>query len=337
MRLAQKRVYMKLMMRLLLLPLLPIPTNQGEMMNAKHAAVAYQVPRSIPATVGPTLVCRLSTTKKRANRDQPFYVTFQELSHSPGCIATITMNNPRANTFDQQSLDALNDAVSEAEANKRVRGLVLESAVAGFFSGGFNLSVFQQITDAEFTRLWAVSKAIFRRIHALPVPSVAAINGHALGLGFVFAMACQFRYMVRSDAQGSGGKKLVGLNEVTVGLPIPEWLVLRFRDLTTPRTAEDLLATGAMLSASSAHGSGLVDRLFSSSAEMHTAIVADLSRRAMVPHEAQKQTIALLRSDYLSRFDACNERDNRFFWDAVSSTSTQQAIEGALAKLKARK
>ncbi|KAJ1799091.1 hypothetical protein LPJ59_002066 [Coemansia sp. RSA 2399] len=248
------------------------------------------------------------------------------------------MNNPRANAFDQESLDALNNAVSAAEANKDVRGLVLESAVDGFFSGGFNLSVFQQITHAEFMRLWSVSKAIFRRIHALPVPSVAAIDGHALGLGFVFAMACQFRYMVRpEDSQGPSAKRLVGLNEVTVGLPIPEWLALRFRDLTTPRTAEDLLASGAMLSASHAHEAGVVDRLFSSSTNMRAAIVADLSHRAMIPREAQTQTIALLRRDYLDRFDACNERDNRFFWDAVSSTSTQATIEKALAKLKAKK
>ncbi|KAJ2854127.1 hypothetical protein GGI22_004601 [Coemansia erecta] len=248
------------------------------------------------------------------------------------------MNNPRANTFDQESLDALNNAVSAAEANKGVRGLVLESAMDGFFSGGFNLSVFQQITHAEFMRLWSVSKAIFRRIHALPVPSVAAIDGHALGLGFVFAMACQFRYMVRpEDPQGSSGKRLVGLNEVTVGLPIPEWLALRFRDLTTPQTAEDLLASGAMLSASHAHAAGLVDRLFSSSTDMRAAIVADLSHRAMIPRKAQAQTIALLRRDYLDRFDACNERDNRVFWDVVSSTSTQATIEKALAKLKAKK
>ncbi|KAJ2550214.1 hypothetical protein EV175_004156 [Coemansia sp. RSA 1933] len=248
------------------------------------------------------------------------------------------MNNPRANTLDQESLDALDSAVLEAESNKDVRGLVLESAVDGFFSGGFNLSVFQQITHAEFMRLWTVSKAIFRRIHALPVPSVAAIDGHALGLGFVFAMACQFRYMVRPDPSGSGGsKRLVGLNEVAVGLPVPEWLVLRFRDLTTLRTAEDLLASGAMLSASRAHQAGLVDQLFCSSTGMHAAIVADLSRRATIPHQAQKQTIALLRRDYLDRFDACNERDNRFFWDVVSSTGTQQAIASALAKLKAKK
>ncbi|KAJ2750285.1 dodecenoyl-CoA isomerase [Coemansia sp. BCRC 34490] len=334
-----------------------------------HATVAFLAPgrgaaaaaatetaaagwRGALAAIGPTFVRRLSATCRNESdgtsnnnnnnrkQKQPFYVTFGKLDHSSaGCIATITMSNPRANTFDQDSLDALNKAVGLATAaEKDVRGLVLRSDVDGFFSSGFDLSVFQDITHAEFMRLWTASKAIFRRIHALPVPSVAAIDGHALGLGFVFAMACQLRCMVHPEPHERKKKPpLVGLNEVAVGLPVPEWLALRFRHLTTPRIAEDLLPTGAMLPADRALEAGLVDRLFPSSAAMHDAILADLSRRAMVPHEAQKQTIGLLRSEYLARFDACNERDNDFFWSAVSSPATQAAITSALARLKAKK
>ncbi|KAJ2664862.1 hypothetical protein IWW48_000476 [Coemansia sp. RSA 1200] len=323
----------------------------GRVATAASAATGW---RGALAAIGPTFVRRLSATCRNESdgtsnnnnsssnqkQKQPFYVTFQKLDHSSaGCIATITMNNPRANTFNQDSLDALNNAVGLATATERdVCGLLLRSDVDGFFSSGFDLSVFQDITHAEFTRLWTASKAIFRRIHALAVPSVAAIDGHALGLGFVFAMACQLRYMVHPEPHERKKKSpLVGLNEVAVGLPVPEWLALRFRHLTTPRIAEDLLPTGAMLSADRALEVGLVDRLFPSSAAMHDAILADLNRRAMVPHEAQKQTIGLLRSEYLARFDACNERDNDFFWNAVSSPATQAAITSALARLKAKK
>ncbi|KAJ1995548.1 hypothetical protein GGI25_001116 [Coemansia spiralis] len=246
------------------------------------------------------------------------------------------MNNPRANTFDYNSLYALGAAVSIVETKTDVRGLVLQSAVDGFFSGGFRLPIFHQITHAEFMRLWVLGKSIFRRIHALPVPSVAAIDGHALGLGCALALACQFRFMVHR-AESAKRTGLFGLNEVAVGLPVPEWLAARFRDLTTPRAAEDLLAIGATLPADRACKIGIIDRVFGSADDMHGSILADLEKRVAVPKEAQAQTISLLRRDYLDYFDACYERDNEQIWTALSSQSTQEAVASALAKLKAKR
>ncbi|KAJ1813269.1 dodecenoyl-CoA isomerase, partial [Coemansia sp. RSA 2599] len=112
-----------------------------------------------------------------------FYVTFSDLGSNEECLATVTMSSPKANTFDHASLQALDEAVKQVEAKKGVRGLVLTSAVDGFFSGGFSLPIFRQIGHRDFLQLWMLGKSVFRRIYSLPVPSVAAIDGHALGLG----------------------------------------------------------------------------------------------------------------------------------------------------------
>ncbi|KAJ1892588.1 dodecenoyl-CoA isomerase, partial [Kickxella alabastrina] len=253
-----------------------------------------------------------------------------ELGPKAGCLAKITMNSPKANTFTYASLQALGEAVAEVEAQKGVRGLVLDSAVDGFFSGGFNLPIFQKISQEDFMQLWSLGKHIFRRIYSLPVPSVAAIDGHALGLGCVMAMACQQRYMV------IGAKKLIGLNEVAVGMPLPEWLAVRFRDLTSMRTAEDLLASGTAITAPRAHQIGLIDEVFTSKDEMNAAAMDFLWKRAAISYYAQSETLKNLRRGFLDYFDAEFERDNARFWIAMSHPSTQQCIDRAIAQLAAK-
>ncbi|KAJ2603165.1 hypothetical protein GGF40_000795 [Coemansia sp. RSA 1286] len=259
-----------------------------------------------------------------------FYVTFSDLGSKEECLATITMNSPKANTFDHASLQALDEAVKQVQTKKGVRGLVLTSAVDGFFSGGFNLPIFRQIAHHDFLQLWSLGKSVFRRIYSLPVPSVAAIDGHALGLGCVMAMACQKRYMVES-------KKLIGLNEVAVGMPVPEWLSVRFRDLTSPRIAEDLLGVGAAVAATEACKAGLVDAVFASKPEMDAAVLGFLQTRAAVSAYAQSETLSALRRQFLDYFDQSYERDNQLFWAAISHPDTQRSIEQALEKLTAKK
>ncbi|KAJ1896629.1 hypothetical protein GGI03_005222 [Coemansia sp. RSA 2337] len=272
----------------------------------------------------------LSTTAARRGESTagPFHVAFSELAGplSPGCVATITMACAKANSFDLAALEGLSHALAQVEAQAGVRGLVLQSGTAGFFSAGFSLPVFHGIAQADFERLWALSRSIFRRLYALPAPSIAAIDGHALGLGCALAMACQHRYAVRSPG-------LIGLNEVAVGLPVPQWLAERFRDLTSLRAAEELLSTGASLSVARALPLGLVDAVFDSADDVATAAFTRLRQCAAAPRAAQAETLEALRREYLARFDADCERDTAQLWRAISRPDTQNAIRAAIARL----
>ncbi|KAJ1670158.1 dodecenoyl-CoA isomerase [Coemansia sp. RSA 25] len=273
----------------------------------------------------------LATSALRRSAAEPFRVAFAELDGAPAaqCVATITMACAKANAFDAAALQGLSQALAQVEARAGVRGLVLQSGVAGFFSAGFSLRVFAGIGHADFAHLWALARDVFRRLHALPAPSVAAIDGHALDLGCALAMACQHRYAVRSPA-------LLGLNEVAVGLPVPQWLAERFRDLTSLRAAEELLCTGAALSVARAQPLGLVDAAFDSPAAAAEAARARLRQCAAAPHAAQAETLEALRRPFLARFDADAARDTEQLWRAVSSPATQHAIHAALARLASK-
>ncbi|KAJ2162201.1 dodecenoyl-CoA isomerase [Coemansia sp. RSA 552] len=255
-------------------------------------------------------------------------------------LATITLASPPANTFDYASLQALDAAIDTVERADDVRGLVLRSAVRGFFSAGFDLKALYRTDRSRFEQLWGLGKKVFRRIYALPVHSVAAIDGHALGLGCVMAMACERRYMVHraapSPAIEAKPVALIGLNEAAVGMPVPGWLAVRFRDLTSVRAAERLLADGSVLSPSAAADVGLVDKLFDSPQAMEHAITAELDKSARVSAMAQQQTLSTLRREFLDRFDRVSAQDTADFWTAVSSRETQAGIGKALARLKSK-
>ncbi|KAJ1963879.1 hypothetical protein GGI12_001782 [Dipsacomyces acuminosporus] len=265
----------------------------------------------------------------------PVHVAFRPLADPASsngarqsCVALVTMNSPKANTFDFAALSALDSAIAQVECAENVRGLVLGSAVNGIYSGGFHLPIFHQITEGDFLRLWALTKSVFRRIHALPVPSIAAIDGHALGLGCALALACQSRFMVKDTPA------TIGLNEVAVGMPVPAWLALRYRNLTSPQTAERLLPIGASLSAAQACEIGLVDATFKSRESLYEAAIEQIQQASKASPLAQAETIRNLRREYLDKFDAGSKTDTDQFWHAISRPETQQRISNALARIK---
>ncbi|KAJ1941652.1 hypothetical protein EC988_006702 [Linderina pennispora] len=259
---------------------------------------------------------------------KPVYVTFSQLANNQA-LATITMNSPKANTFDYSSFVALSDALAEVEAAPNVRGLVLQSGLDNIFSAGFNFPIFHNISHDEFLRLWVLGKQIYRRIHAMPVPSIAAVDGHALGMGCVFALAFQSRFMVT-------GRSTIGLNEVAVGMSVPEWLAARYRDLTSPRTAEKMLPLGRTLTAQQAKEAGLVDEVFETKEQMQTAIVSHIEAAAMFQPQAQADTYRSLRRAHLKLFDESFEADNAWCWAMVNNPATQQGLAEALSRLKSK-
>ena len=132
-------------------------------------------------------------------------------------IVTLTLDDPnqRANTMNDDFRSSLSETVERLEAEKdSVTGVIVTSAKDTFFAGG-DLNLLQQVTDEnedEFARGVARIKADFRRLEKLGKPTVAALNGAALGGGLEIALACNRRIALDNP------KSQFGLPEVTLGL-----------------------------------------------------------------------------------------------------------------------
>ncbi len=128
-------------------------------------------------------------------------------------IVTMDMDGP-VNSMSEAFLPALRETVDKLEAESDLRGVVLASAKKTFFAGG-DLNSLCQVTEENAETFFNEAqniKAEFRRLEKLGKPTVAAINGAALGGGLELALACHYRIAWDNKSVQ------LGFPEVTLGL-----------------------------------------------------------------------------------------------------------------------
>src|SRR5262249_34109203 len=127
-------------------------------------------------------------------------------------VATITMDDGKANVMNETMQDALNAALDRAESDQAV---VLLAGRPGLFSGGYDMAMFKR-SRAEIVRTIRSGGELVRRIASFPRPVVVACTGHAIAQGAFLLLAADARI-------GAQGAFKFGLNEVAIGLTIPHY------------------------------------------------------------------------------------------------------------------
>lgn len=128
----------------------------------------------------------------------------------------IVLNRPeKGNALTLPMLDAIRQAADTAARDRDLRAVVLRGAGERFFCTGGDIESWGDLSPLEMGRAWILPGIeVFERLASLPVPVVAAINGHALGGGLELALAADLRVAV-------AGAKL-GTPEVSLAM-IPGW------------------------------------------------------------------------------------------------------------------
>lgn len=186
------------------------------------------------------------------------------------------------NTLAQEVLGELEQIV-ERVAIEKPRGMVIVSAKAAGFVAGADIKEFVEF-DQRGSVLEAIQygQKVFQKLSELPVPTVAAIDGHCMGGGTELALAC--RYRVASSADGTR----IGLPEVKLGI-YPGWGgSVRLPLLVGAPAAMDMMLTGRTLSASAARAIGLVDKVAEPALLLDTAI--ELAKRGTIRRLKQRAT-----------------------------------------------
>ncbi|TQL66389.1 enoyl-CoA hydratase/carnithine racemase [Nocardioides albertanoniae] len=174
------------------------------------------------------------------------------------------------NRFSPDWLEAVGAALDEIEASTEPAVLV---TIGGgkFYSNGLDLEWLGQNLDQHDAYVRRVED-LFARILTLPVPTVAAINGHAFGAGAMLAMAHDYRVM-RED------RGYFCFPEVDIHIPFTPGMNALVTSKLTPRTALDAMATGRRYGGGDAAAVGLVDAAAPSEklAETAAGFVRDLA------------------------------------------------------------
>jgi enoyl-CoA hydratase len=158
------------------------------------------------------------------------------------------------NALDPPTLEELCARLEELAADEAVRAVVLTGAGDRAFVAGADIKAMSEMSVEE-ARAWsALGHECGRLLETMPKPTIAALNGFALGGGCELALACDIRY-------AAAGAKL-GQPEVNIGI-IPGWGgTQRLARATGIAIAKELLLTGRLVGADEALGRGLVNAVF---------------------------------------------------------------------------
>jgi len=169
-----------------------------------------------------------------------------------GRVRWLTVNRPeKLNALNRDVLVALEGAVSTALADQAVGALVLTGAGEKAFVAGADIAEFQQLNPAEAQALAERGQRLFGTIERATKPVIAAVNGFALGGGMELAMACHLRVAAEHAKFGQP--------EVKLGLIPGYGGTQRLPRLVGKGRALELLLTGKMIDAATAHAWGLVN------------------------------------------------------------------------------
>ena len=250
------------------------------------------------------------------------------LTKVEGGVATLTLNRPKTmNSFDGDTARAIVDAVEAFAVDETVRTLVLASEGPVFSAGGdFNWVLTWPELDAITRKVGADSMmAAVQAVYDFPKPSIARVQGAAVGGGVGLMLACDFAVAVSSARFGLTSAR----NGLLAGIAIPVLI-----QAVGPRMARQLLMHGGMFDSTTALRIGLVDQVVEDDALDATvaALADELGRGAPSVQTLVKKLITEIDSMPHDRAvaDLIGEHV------AVQCT-TDDAIEGMSAFLNKRK
>lgn len=232
-----------------------------------------------------------------------------------GHTAVVTLHNPPAHTWTEDSLQALTRLVKQLDAERDIYSLVITGDGEKFFSAGADLKLF---ADGDKGRAATMARRFgeaFETLAAFRGVSIAAINGYAMGGGLECALACDLR-VAEEHAQ-------MALPEATVGL-LPcaggtQWLAWNVGESWAKR----LVLLGERVDAATAQRIGLVDEVVPRGGALQRALAMAAQVEKQSPtsvtackrlingarHQPPQQVLVAEREAFVALFDSQDQRE----------------------------
>ena len=244
-------------------------------------------------------------------------------------IIELRLAHPPVNALDPDLVQRLRTAVQSAPA-QGARGIVL-SGRPGMFSAGLDVPALLKLNREQMVAFWQDFFGLCATLASSPIPVVAAIGGHSPAGGAVLGIFCDYRVMASSSDLAKPFS--IGLNEVQVGLSVPECIQMALRRLIGPYRAERLMVSGTMLTAEQALAIGFVDELTDAD-QVVTRSLAWLHDLLNLPPQAMSTTRLLCRSDLIDIFSDPTKLSVDEFAEGWFGAETQTVLKALVAKLK---
>jgi len=237
-------------------------------------------------------------------------------------IALITLQGQKANVIDWSLVDALEQALNNVVG---ARGLVLTGSDR-YFCAGLDLSTVFPLSREEMSVFMRRFVNLVRHLYTWPGPTVAAINGHALGGGFLLALACDRRFAVVDD------HIRIGFPDVERQVPLSHSLRLMALHALPPDQADLVNGRAANFPPKEAAARGLVT-LVDSAEGPSTLITAAQSWIVQQPPDYAARKAQRL-APLLAQLDALGDEDIEYFLEQWFAPETRAAFRKVWERVK---
>lgn len=241
-------------------------------------------------------------------------------------VAIITFNRPKAlNAMNSFTLNELYEAVCLCEKDDAIKAVILTGAGDKSFVAGADISEMSTLRPQGAMLFMELGHKTLRALENLPKPSIAAVNGFALGGGTEISMACDMRFASETARFGQP--------EILIGL-IPGWGgTQRLSRLVGVGRAKELVMAGGQIDARRAYEIGLVNKVFPAD-QLLEETKKFAKKLTMLPGFALKMAKHAINFG----FDLALDNANRLEVECCSQCfSTDDQKEGMKAFLEKRK
>ncbi|MGV1048077.1 MAG: enoyl-CoA hydratase/isomerase family protein [Solirubrobacterales bacterium] len=239
-------------------------------------------------------------------------------------VAVLTLANPgRRNVLDLAMATALREAAEAVERHPEVRCAIVTGS-DGVFAAGADINEIERASTEENLAYNRQLRAAVDAVAALAVPSIAAVNGHAIGGGLELALACTLRV--------ADEKAKLGMPEARLGIIPATGGLARLPRLVPPSTAARLLLTGDLVEGREAEGLGMVDQAVPAELVYEEALALAKRIAGAAPIATREIVDALRRDSRLSIADANVRTEDRL----ARLLASADRREGARAFLERR-
>ena len=203
-----------------------------------------------------------------------------------GGIAIAVIDRPKAlNALNSAVLDDLNELLDAIIADESIRVLIMTGGGEKAFVAGADIGEMSNLTKAEGEAFGKKGNDVFRRLETLPIPTIAAVNGYALGGGCELSMACDIRI--------SSETAVFGQPETGLGITPGFGGTQRLARLVGPGMAKQLIYSAKNIKADEALRIGLINAVYPIDELLPAAekLAETIARNAPIAVRACKEAI----------------------------------------------
>ena len=201
-------------------------------------------------------------------------------------VAIATINRPKAlNALNSEVLTDLNELIDLVNADSDIYALVLTGSGDKAFVAGADIGEMSTLTKEEGEAFGKKGNDVFRKLETMPIPTIAAVNGYALGGGCELSMACDIRLCADTA--------VFGQPEAGLGITPGFGGTQRLARLIGPGMAKQLIYSAKNIKADEALRVGLVNAVYPVEELMAAAekLAATIARNAPIAVRACKKAI----------------------------------------------